>query len=244
MKRIIIYSLLIIVSGWSIETSANDALNGIWIDTEYLQAMQVSHSPRTAFALVDWPILSINLEKHILSWTNYHEMVESRIQAIDPAGNIILQSIDSTGNLISLANPTNIHVFNVSQNTIHMEYTIDNRQVVRAFSKITSETHDIDAVIYPYFEQLVLAGEYTDQSDRQFIFDRHFANLNGHQFSYMIFLDYTEYTPIDAFCEVNAKSLCQKTYGFITNGKTLLIYEYDDDAKTIGKLLHVLQKKR
>ncbi len=232
----VIISILIISCSYSYAKDIQ--LDGTWLNKLYIHVLNNSLSPRAASAVAQNSTIEIDSQSRtfFMSW-NFHEGNDFKIDNIDK----------STGR-IKLKEDINILHTTVTYKKDHIiisEKPENNKNNITEFSRI-SPYRDTkkSSVISAYVAQIVLVGKYKDEEGRLFTFSDNTLNWDGQIYEYEIQLDYVEYTPLDViYVRKPGAKHSQKAFGFATNGALLQLYEYDDNIKKIGKLVHQLTKK-
>lgn len=232
--RTILLSILVLGGCSHPILGSSQSLQGIWMNDAYLRVLKRSFSPKAASAVTEFPVLTIDAATRTIAVVvNFHEGLQCEIAGADAAsGHINLHSECVSGGIKSIRS---------EEGKLHLEYEASDGSIISTqYSRISSETHDVDGVVESFVAQVVLAGDYHDPDGKRYVFTARGASWNGRPFKYRIFLDYIEFDPLDVLCEIDEKGACGTFYGFATNRGVLQIYRYDVDSKEIGGLLHYL----
>ena len=226
-------ALLVTMGCSHVSVKSAPYVSGVWVDESYLRALRHSLSPKAALVATGIPAFALDKNSTMLVTYVFHEGGEYSIKRIDPfSGRIVLSADSAFKSLVYVGD------------RIHAVYVYHDREISTEFSRIASFQEDLQGTVGSYVSSLVLNGRYENTDGRTYSFESPSTNWDGQDYVYRVWLDYVEFTPVDVIC-VKTKEVDRpcKTYGFATNGAMLQIYEYNEDAKAIGRLITELYKK-
>jgi len=227
--RIIIILFVSIAGVGLYEKPANaETIEGIWIDQNYLMVLKNSLSPKAASSASETPSITIDKDRIFLS-LHFHESEEYQIKTYEEkTGKIILKDNGLIDSVV------------LSAGNLIVNYKINNESITAKFIKLPSNVIDEEQ----YLSQIVLSGRYRDKDNNEYVFQNGNVIWNGKAMKYFILFDYVEFMPLSSICVTDNTGKNKVWYGFVTNGRMLQLYEYDDDAKKIIKLILDLEKER
>ena len=214
-----------------------DSLKGEWLNKKYIETVQLTKSPRKASEDIYYTAFIILKELDSYTWSqnyNFHEGITYRITGLRPASESNMYQIHyepiyepETPKTIERVTYTNIFLIYgkppINEITWIFKpiygYPKDEEQRI-TFVRVEPNVHD-------YVNRIVLAGTYTDEKGRIFVFEESGrARWPDRHFDYKIGLDFvfSESNFIMILDDRDERGIPQ-TYGFEWRDNKLLIFK-------------------
>jgi hypothetical protein len=211
-------------------------LCGVWLDSNYIARTKATLSPKAAF-LPSLSLVAIQIEtkhKSINFSYDFHQQLSGKYINVDNNNNIVPAYPPW---------PENINAIRIKNGNIILIKKDSTGIHTNVFIKVSSDTGNITNIVSHLIGSWTIKGEYKDSNNLKYSFNAKDGVWNGKPFKYSIEVDFVEFCPMDMLCIEDSIGQCNEAYFFVTNGAFMQLYKYDDDNRSIGKLILSVYKE-
>lgn len=200
-------------------------ISGIWVNSEYLNLVLDSKSPKSGSTLIsqtEFPayLVTNSKEKEIELDLNFHE-----------GGELQYENYNS-GNF-KISKNTEFDSLKFKNQTLNL-YKNNN---FRKYEKISDDTGNVEIATTKKLSNKIFSKIYSCNDDVKIMANSDTIQIGKKKYNFVFVFDYVEFLPLDVILIYEGKKQIEK-FGFVGNGEFWTFYKLKDEDHIIGDLAY------